>query len=303
MDKILLIIGLIIAVAIVITGGFGTWSQSGLGVFNFLGNGGGPRASGPGASFIQAPEGTSQINSSGSLNANNPPASPAPPPGYSIYQTKVRISTVSRPSAETQNSESEYILLYYADYQSKNPIVVSGWSLENTQGKRYMIGNAARIPLVDASETTAALLPSTQAYIHTGASPLGIGFRENACTGYLNENNRFIPSLSGGCPSIDVSKLVQYNDRCLSFLQQNAGSCRMPVIAGNATVGIGDDCSDFIAKNLNYRGCVDNFRSATDFYRNTWHFYFNRPEKLWRSLHDVIILRDSQGLIVDTYQY
>ena len=302
MDKILLIVGLLTVVAIVATGGFGIFAKSGLSEFGgFDLFSGGPKASGPGSWFSGE---NSFVESGGRALPPSTTIAPAKPASAgSQYKGKVRINSVSRPGSGTTKPDSEYVLISYSNYGSKDNIVITGWSVENTQGKRYFVEDAARIPLVDAYKTTAVISPGGQAYIHTGSSPIGIGFRENACTGYLNENQKFIPSLSGGCPRISVSKLVQYNDRCLAFMEKWAGACRLPVLGGQDSVGIEDSCSDFIVKNFNYRGCVDNFREADDFYRNTWHLYLKRTEKLWRNLHDIITLRDAEGLVVDTYQY
>ncbi|MBI2096710.1 MAG: hypothetical protein HYT40_00940, partial [Candidatus Sungbacteria bacterium] len=93
-DKILLIIGLLVAVAIVVTGGFGLLRGDQLGFnFNFLTSG--PRASGPGW-FGGSQEGVAPPAGVGQRETETPP--PAPRPGYSPFEKRVRISNVSRPS-------------------------------------------------------------------------------------------------------------------------------------------------------------------------------------------------------------
>ena len=299
-DKILLVIGLLVAAAIIITGGFGLLQGDFIGFDLF--SSGGPRASGPGGGWFsgysaEPPPTDGQIISSGAS-----PTGPAAQPGYSPYEKRVRIQTVVRPSSSSLKPEEEYAFLRNADDSSKPPIVISGWTLENSQGKRYAIAGAQKLALMDVNETSVFLPPGAEAYVHTGPSPINVSFRENACTGYLNENNKFMPRLAERCPRPDVSKFIRFTDRCLDFMERSIYTCRVPKIDETAA-GIEYECGEFIDKHFKYSGCVDDFRAASDFYKNTWQLYLGRPEKLWRSLHDLIILRDSQGLIVDTYQY
>ena len=297
-DKILLVIGLLVAAAIIITGGFGLLQGDFIGFDLFWS---GPRASRPGGWFsgysAEPPPTDGQIISSGAS-----PTGPAAQPGYSPYEKRVRIQTVVRPSSSSLKPEEEYAFLRNADDSSKPPIVISGWTLENSQGKRYAIAGAQKLALMDVNETSVFLPPGAEAYVHTGPSPINVSFRENACTGYLNENNKFMPRLAERCPRPDVSKFIRFTDRCLDFMERSIYTCRVPKIDETAA-GIEYECGEFIDKHFKYSGCVDDFRAASDFYKNTWQLYLGRPEKLWRSLHDLIILRDSQGLIVDTYQY
>ncbi len=298
-DKILLVIGLLVAAAIIITGGFGLVRGDFLG-FDLFSSG--PRASGPGGWF----SGYGNESQTQATNQNITSGTPVPGvptrPGYSPYEKRIRISTIVRPSSSTLKPDEEYVLLRNADDSSKPPIVISGWTLENSQGKRYAIEGAQKLALMDVNETSVFFPPGAEAYVHTGPSPVGVSFRENACTGYLNENNKFSPRLSERCPRPDISKFIRFTDRCLDFMERSISTCRIPKIDEKAA-GIENECSEFIDKHFKYSGCVEDYRAASDFYQNTWQLYLKRPEKLWRSLHDLIILRDSQGLIVDTYQY
>lgn len=297
MDKVFLIFGLLVAVAVISTGGFGIVKEGTLG-FNFLSSG--PRASGPGGKFGSLqPTGTKEL--APASGRDREPAVPAPKleSGVSPYRGGVKISSVS--GASSGGLKDQYVRIYNTGSEKK-PIYIHNWSIANTQGKRYFLGEGALIPLV-SDKSAVKFEPNQEALIHTGSSPINAGFRENACTGYLNENNDFSPRLSESCPRINVTKLVRLKDVCLRFLENKFSICRMPLISGEDTIGIGDECSQFITDHMNYKGCVDDFRNASDFYRNTWHLYLNRTEKLWRELHDIIILYDENGLIVDTYQY
>jgi len=216
-DKILLVIGLLVAAAIIITGGFGLLQGDFIG-FDLFSSG--PRASSPGGWFsgysAEPPPTDGQIISSGAS-----PTGPAAQPGYSPYEKRVRIQTVVRPSSSSLKPEEEYAFLRNADDSSKPPIVISGWTLENSQGKRYAIAGAQKLALMDVNETSVFLPPGAEAYVHTGPSPINVSFRENACTGYLNENNKFMPRLAERCPRPDVSKFIRFTDRCLDFMERS----------------------------------------------------------------------------------
>ncbi|MBI2055147.1 MAG: hypothetical protein HYT39_03570 [Candidatus Sungbacteria bacterium] len=297
MDKVFLIFGLLVAVAVIATGGFGIVKEGTLG-FNFLSPG--PRASGPGGGFWgSSPAGVKEPAPAGGTGYEPPAPVLKPESGISGFRGSVKISSVS--GAAYGGIRDQYVRIYNTG-NKKGPIYIHNWSLANTQGKRYLLGEGALIPLV-SDKSVVKFEPNQEAFIHTGSSPVNVGFRENACTGYLNENNDFSPRLSESCPRIDIAKLVSLKDVCLRFLESKFSTCRIPVISGEATIGIGDECTQFIANHMHYRGCVDDFRNASDFYRNTWHLYLNRTEKLWRELHDIITLYDENSLIVDTYQY
>ena len=302
MDTILVLIGLGVAIAIIFTGGFGLFQ----GEFGFGGDffgSGGPRASGPG-SYISDSQISSPQYSSGNSVTTAPASEPAIPAGYSVYSQHIRIGNVAYSDSGTL--ASEYIYLYNADSGKEISISISGWTVENSRGNHYAIGNGYAIPFFDAAAVSIRLRPGDGAYIHSGSSPIGISFRENRCTGYFNETHSFTPSLSGSCPRYDVSKMLQFSDACIRYIENAQNGCRVPQISGIESGVLNetnDDCSTFISENLNYDGCVKNFRNATDFARPTWHAYLQRTQKLWRGLHDKIILRDDQGLIVDAYQY
>lgn len=281
MDKILLLFGLAVAVALVTTGGFGITD---FGIFEGLrlgGFGSGPKATGP--------DGGNLFDSE-----NFEPASQNNSEGTATPETRVEISSVSI------NSEAgaEYVILENRGNISVN---ISSWSIGNTQGKRYPLGGAAKIPFM-TSATEVTLSPGELAYVHTGTSPLGYGFQENSCTGYFASSYEFNPSISSGCYRVPTPSPTQFNDRCLRFIQQHSSSCQVPQYTSD-DIGLGYGCEEYVSENFTYPACVNQNKTKADFYKRTWHLYLNRPSGLWRDFSDVITLYDELGIITDTYQY
>ena len=285
MDKVLLIIGLGLVVVIVLTGGFGAASSLGLSApsLSFFGSGG-PLASG---------SGTKDFSSSSVSVPDSTESSPA-----SQKRGTVKIESVSR--ADSSRPQDEYVVIRY-ESSSGAAIAVSSWSVGNTLGNRFTLGFAEPIATNSALETV-KLRPGDEVYIHTGASPLGVGFRENTCTGYFNQNHSFDPTLSESCPRPDTSRLTQFNDACLRFLDR-AQTCRTLDITGEGSIGIGSACTDYINSHFSYTSCVADERGKSGFLKPVWHLYLNRPSAIWRSFHDRITLYDEFGQVVDTYNY
>lgn len=281
MDKILLIFGLVMAVALVATGGFGIANFGFLEDFGFGGFGPGPKATGPDGGGLF---------DSGAYK----PASQVDGTSVETPTTEIEISSVSKDS----DAKAEYVIIENRGNLSVN---ITNWSIGNTEGKRYPLGGAAKIPLMTEA-TQVSLSPGDIAYIHTGTSPLGYGFQENGCMGYITESYDFYPSVPRSCYRVPTPGPTQFNDRCLRFIQQHANSCRVPSFTSD-DIALGYGCEEYVSDNFNYPACVNQNKSKSDFYKRTWHLYLNRPNGLWRDFSDVITLYDEIGLIADSYQY
>jgi len=76
---------------------------------------------------------------------------------------------------------------------------ISGWSLQSAaSGLRAYIGNAAPVFISGVVNQTAPVFfgIGEHAIVTTGASPVGVSFRENVCTGYLQRFQEFTPPLT-----------------------------------------------------------------------------------------------------------
>lgn len=225
----------------------------------------------------------------------------------SPYAKAVYISNASR-SAQNESPSSEYISIAAA-YGNSKPIAVTGWSLQSViSGVRVYIPSGVS-PFLLGSLNTASpiqLEPGVSAIVMTGSSPTGVSFRENKCSGYLEQFQAFTPSLSQNCPSpgqempLNASNLSAYGATCVDFVQ-SLPACRF--YTGFLPQGATPACNAFIGERISYNGCVKEHRIDSDFFENVWRVYLDSPAELWRNSHDVIRLLDAEGRTVDVLTY
>lgn len=225
----------------------------------------------------------------------------------SPYAKSVYLSNSAR-SAQNDSTATEYVAISAA-YGNTKPITVTGWSLQSViSGVRVYIPSGVS-PFMLGSLNTASpiqLEPGVSVIALSGSSPTGVSFRENKCTGYLEQFQSFSPSLSESCPTpsqelpFTASNLSSYGEVCVDFVQ-TLPACRF--YTGFLPQGGTPACSAFIGERLSYNGCVREHKIDSDFFENTWRVYLDSPAELWRNSHDVIRLLDAEGRTVDVLTY
>lgn len=221
-------------------------------------------------------------------------ASAGSPAARSSYSGKITISSVSGTS---ETPEFESIIIENRDQAEK--ISITGFTAENSRGERFVVPKGYDLPGFSApAQDPIFLKPGERAIITVGRQEKYTDFRPNLCTGYLDELSKFSPSLSHQCPRPDTRRLTNLSDRCLRIIDA-ASSCRRPSFEGF----VDSDCSAYLSDNLNYAGCVRNYRPRADFYSREWLVWMQRSSEFLRNVHDKVILRDPQGKIVDEYSY
>lgn len=224
---------------------------------------------------------------SGSSTANSPAAP-------SSYKGKIAIGSVSGTS---EIPEFESIIIENRDQAEK--ISITGFVVENSRGERFVIPKGYDLPGFSASAQDPVFLkPGERAIITAGRQEKYMDFRSNLCTGYLDEISKFSTSLSHQCPRPDTRRLTNLSDRCLRIIDATA-SCRRPSFEGF----VDSDCSVYLSDNLNYAGCVRNYRSRADFYSREWLVWMQRSSEFFRNVREKVILRDPQGRVADEYSY
>lgn len=205
------------------------------------------------------------------------------------------------------DANTEYLQLQ-ADYRNSAVIDIRGWSLESAlTGVRIAIPGAATSFTQGAPNTlgAVALAPGGVAILTSGPSPVGVSFRENACTGYLQQFQPFTPPLAERCPSpaslvpMTEQNLIRYGAECFDVLA-TLSACRFP---NDLPHTLPAACRTELANTLSYNGCVRSQSYRTDFQDNVWRLYLGSSQELWRTSHDVIRLLDAQGRTVDVFTY
>ena len=207
----------------------------------------------------------------------------------------------------TEGGAGEYITVEAAT-DNTAPVNITGWSLQSAlTGVRAFFPRGADLFFVGAvnAQQDIYLDPEGSAVISSGPSPVGTSFRENVCTGYLDGLQTFRPALSRDCPApadslpLTADNLRTYGDACFDFVRE-LPLCTLPLSAPSS---VSPACRIFLANNLSYNGCVQNYRYKTEFQRGAWRIYLNAGGELWRNSHDVIRLLDAEGRTVDVLTY
>ncbi len=210
-------------------------------------------------------------------------------------------------SSPTAGAAEEYMIL---DAPSHNtaPVILDGWSLQSAV-------TGIRVPLPQATETliagtvnvlsSVALPPGAEAIVFSGVSPVGGSFRENICSGYLEQFQTFVPALATSCPSpeselpISAEFISTYGGNCLD-MARSLPSCELPE---SLPAELSPACRGFLLSRLTYNGCVNAHRGDIEFQYAAWRLFIGADRELWLNDHDVIRLLDPEGRIVDVYTY
>lgn len=299
----------IFALVVGLVMGYYVFTSTDLPFGSFKGFGSGPLATGPGrGAEVENPQPVSRGFFGFGTAPSAEPQAAAPRPGESPYKGKVRIADVHRSGV---NPKEEYVTVRYGggffgfgQPSREPPVDVTGWRIAS----RRTIGTIPRayhIPEIDAGEQDVILAPGGEVIVVIGTPDYQPNFRENSCVGYLNEFRSFTPSLSDSCADADPDRgqLLNrgFNGACIEAIE-DVPACRMPKGPFQAGV-IGRECIDYLNQNLNYSGCVKNFRDRGNFLGNTWRVSLKLPAKMFDPLHDRAVLRDANGLLVDEFEY
>jgi hypothetical protein len=208
--------------------------------------------------------------------------------------------------SQSDNPTYEYLILR-ADNQNKQPVNITGWRLTSTvTGNTSTIGKAVKLYFSNSQnvEEDVLLSPGQTAYIITGTSPIGFGFRVNKCSGFLEQFNDFTPGLYTLCPGFfdEYLKTVPRNipnENCYNLVRYYPSCTVQTQPLSNA---YSPECQSFVYSKINYPHCVDVYKSDKDFYSNEWRIYLKRSQSLWRTGREEIVLYDTLGKKVGSIQ-
>ena len=212
---------------------------------------------------------------------------------------------LGKAGAQESDLKREYLVIE-ARYDKTEPVLVSGWTLLGLGGGAGRLPKAASpfIGGVVNQEQEVRLAAGQYAIVASGPSPVGISFRENTCTGYLEQLQAFEPPLMNSCPRaedvapLNAENLRRYGSECMDYIR-TIPQCTFP----REMPSLSSACRSFIVNTFSYNGCVNMSQVNPDFSFAVWRLYLGRPSELWNNTHDVIRLLDQNGLTVDALVY
>lgn len=227
----------------------------------------------------------------------------------SPYFGKIRMSSIY--GLYDVNPDNQYISLTTI-LEANEKIKISGWYFKSElTGYTATIGKAALLPFPFTQTLSDVVLQQNdRVFLTKGFSPIGISFRTNKCTGYFEQDRKFVPSLQLVCPWPEdetlpiFSNSTESNEACLDAIRR---ASRCQTVSNNLIKNLPDNvtssCKNYLREQINYNACVSKHFSDTDFPGQEYRLYFNKFGPLWNKTHDKINLHDQNGLIVDSLSY
>lgn len=249
-----------------------------------------------------------QLQDSGAVQAGGSNTSPSQLAGYGDPSPYAGQVTMTDNNAAATDPSKEYITLEVSSDVTA-PITISGWVLQSAVSGMYGVIPQAADTLIAGTVNDVgpvSIPPGGTAIVITAASPVGVSFRENMCSGYLAQVQRFTPYLASSCPSpSDIlpqtpENLRTFGSDCVDYAA-SVQRCHSPAQEMPSTLS--PACRTFLANNLSYNGCVAMYRSRSDFSLPAWRLYLALRQPLWTTTHDVVRLLDEQGRVVDVLSY
>jgi hypothetical protein len=247
---------------------------------------------------IPIPQG---VDISNLINAASSSGSISQAETFGNQSSYVNEVTLSQGGATANDPQQEYVVI-----QNEGPstIDISGWSLQSA-----LSGARAYIPLGASffeqgqlnAQTGIELAPGGVAIVTTGVSPVGTSFRENECSGYLEQLQQFTPPIETECPTPQnaADEAAQYGQACADYVS-SIPSCTFPQ---NPPSDLSAQCDAYIQTTFSYNGCVATHQGDTDFASSNWRVYLDGTRELWNNNHDTIRLLDSEGQTVGVASY
>src|SRR3989344_684371 len=269
-----------------------------------------------GGTYLQFPRAPFTIGSPETrlLGSSNGAERPAAAPRYdssfgptSAYRNIVSLNDY----ISNADTVKEYVEINVSQ-NAGGPVNITGWTLASeTTGNTEVIPRGTAVPILGVVNQTQNILlnPGDRAIVSSGQSPMGVSFRENKCTGYLNTFQNFYPALPQNCPTAAKELETFYGSRgshdlaCVDYME-TVPRCRFP-LGGKNDLSV--TCKAFLTDYLNYNGCVNVHQGDADSAGNTWRIYLGRKttsgktKPMWRTSREVVQLFDERYKTVDEF--
>lgn len=219
----------------------------------------------------------------------------------SKYYGVISISYVSR----SADPKYEYVMIRN---NGTTTIPITGWTVKsNASGQSVSIPQGTYLYFANSQneKTNIYLSPNDILYLITGYSPIGVNFKINKCSGYLQQFQSYYPYLPSSCPLpknenlSSIPRLV-INDECLDYIE-SFPSCKIQT--GDLPIKWSYECKNFITEKINYSSCINTHKNDKDFYQNEWRVYLERNLPIWKDRRETVTLYDNNSKVVSSVSY
>ena len=247
----------------------------------------------------------SSVSTQGQPSVQIAPSPNGTPTETSLFEGQVALNAPYSGNSKNQNAEYLEII---ASPNNTQPVNVSGWKLQSAiTGRSTTIGLGTYLVYAGRPNTEQPIFlnPGERAFITTGRSPIGVSFKLNTCTGYLEQFQNFAPALPLQCPlpleeNLPTTPPNGLNDTCLEYLNQFP---RCAAHVASVPVQLAGVCADYITEKVNYTGCVGIHKNDANFYKPEWRIFLGRDQELWKDQRETLYLLNGSGKLVSSVSY
>jgi hypothetical protein len=222
-------------------------------------------------------------------------------PEKSFYDGWVKITGVS--GVKETYPEKEYIVITVLQ-ENASLIDATNWYLTNKKGVKAKLGQVSELPYFGKVNNTGPLKLNGRDFltISTGRSPIGVSFKINDCSPYLEQFQDFLPPINTkSCP--DIKRTGTYKTLggpCESFISE-IPLCQ--TYTGVYPSNITADCKAYINAHVGYNGCVADRMTERGFYTQEWRIFLGGKTEIWDNKSDVISLYDEKDRLIHSIKY
>ncbi len=208
-------------------------------------------------------------------------------------------------------TDDEYLYVT-ANIKNKEAVKISGMMLQSlVTNKVAIIPKGAPLFMLTRynKEEDIYLKPGESAIVHTGKSPIGVSFKTNICSGYLNVANFTPPLATTYCPSPrmlvpnTLENIKKYGDSCMDAVA-SMRRCAYFDSENKFYKKVSKECRELLKLRFTYNYCVEKYKHTDKFYKGgIWHVYLGREGRLWKDKYEVIRLMDQNSRTVHAISY
>ena len=205
------------------------------------------------------------------------------------------------------HSSEEYVTIRMAS-GTTTAVNITGWKLRSLMsGREVTIPQGTYLFFTSTvnGEQDIYVTGGDTVYLLTGTSPIGVNFKTNKCSGYLEQFQNFTPYLSTSCPlprdeNLSAISNLSINNACLDYID-SFPKCRIQTETLPSSWSY--ECKNFVQTKINYSSCIDIHKEDKNFYGHEWRVYLKRNNTIWKNSSEDIVLYDNFGKVVGELKY